>query len=282
MKNIWVSVSGAIAQQGQVDTIANNVANANTPGFKRDGITFKEYLTALEKGGPLDTDLPHKDWKPEDFYRSYGAEHAHVKVDGTYTDFEQGQLTPTGSFLDLALHGNGFLEVLTENGIRYTRSGTLSISKDGVLTTENGSPVLGSFGDIASFQNDKGEISANKLPTPQERILNVGNNKITINLEGEVFVKDNKVGELSLVEFKDPHALKKEGNSSFINPDTQNIKTTEMKTNVHQGFLEMSNVNAVREMSNLIKAHRQFESIQRVIKTFDQVTGKSVNEIARF
>ena len=94
MRELWVPLSGAIAQQRQVETIANNVANANTPGFKKEQVVFKEYLAALEKPD-AQIDLPQKEWKPEDFYRSYNSEDAFVKVDGTYTLHEQGQLAPT-------------------------------------------------------------------------------------------------------------------------------------------------------------------------------------------
>ena len=93
MRELWVPLSGAIAQQKQVETIANNVANVNTPGFKRDQVVFKEYLAALEKGADQQgVDLPQKEWKPEDFYRSYNSEDSFVKVDGSFTNHEQGQL----------------------------------------------------------------------------------------------------------------------------------------------------------------------------------------------
>ena len=91
MKNIWVPLSGEIAQQRKVETIANNIANANTPGFKKDRLTFKEHLTALDKGLE-DIDIPREDWSPEDFYKSQGAQNSHVKVDGSYTVHEQGRL----------------------------------------------------------------------------------------------------------------------------------------------------------------------------------------------
>jgi flagellar basal-body rod protein FlgG len=90
------------------------------------------------------------------------------------------------------------------------------------------------------------------------------------------------VGQLNVVEFKNPSELKKEGNSLFINGDSRNLKKSERKTVVHQGALELSNVNTVEEMSNLIKAHRQLESIQRAIKTYDNMANKSYNDIARF
>jgi flagellar basal-body rod protein FlgG len=278
LKELWVPLSGAIAQQRKVETIANNVANANTPGFKKEQIVFKEYLTQFEKGHEQDIDLPHKEWKPEDFYRSYGAENAKVKIDGSFTDFEQGQLTPTGNALDLALHGKGFFEILTPNGVRYTRQGALTINTQGQLVTQSGNPVLSRI-DPESLAQPSGP--ENPIPKPSERIITLPQGRLTVNLQGEVLVNNEKISDLAVVEFNDIHALKKEGNSHFINNDPKNYKAV-VNTNVQQGFIEQSNVNAVHEMSELIKANRQFESIQKVIKVYDTISGKGVNEIAKF
>ena len=277
MRELWVPLSGAIAQQRNVETIANNVANANTPGFKKEQVVFKEYLAALEKNdGQID--LPEKEWKPEDFYRSYNAEDSFVKVDGSYTMHEQGQLSPTGNAFDSALNGPGFLEVLTPNGVRYTRKGNLSINNEGKLVTDQGFLVLSKSPPPTAGVDGKITLSA----PPESRSVQVGNKKFTISLDGDVFSGNDKTGTLSLVEFNDIHALKKEGNSLFINPDQKNIKIGESKTSIHQGFIEQSNVNAVSEMSSLINANRNFESIQRVIKTYDTMSGKAVNEISKF
>ena len=268
MKDLWVPISGAIAQQQNVETIANNVANANTPGFKKDSLVFKEHLTALERGYDQDIDLPNKEWKPEDFYRTFGAEKGFVKVDGSYVDHQQGELTPTGNPFDLALKGKGLFEVLSENGVRYTRNGSFSISNDGFLVTNNGHYVLS-------------RAEGTEPAPPQERRIPITNKQISINLQGDIFTGGNKVGTLAITDFKDIHALKKEGHSLFINNNEENISTT-AKTTSYQGFVEKSNVNAVAEMSNLIKANRQFESIQRVIKAYDSISGKAVNELSKF
>jgi flagellar basal-body rod protein FlgG len=268
MKELWVPLSGAIAQQRKVDTIANNVANANTPGFKKDQLTFKEYMTTLEKGYQ-DIDLPRKEWAPEDFYRSYGAEHAQVQVDASYTDFTQGQLSPTGNNLDIGLRGKGFLEVQTPNGIRYSRRGILSIRSDGTLITDQGYPVLAKSNDPQAPADGR-QI---KLPA--------GSRSIAITLQGDIYADNQPVAKLNISEFNDIQALRKEGGGLFINKDLNNLKA-ETKTSVHQGFVEQSNVNAVSEMSELIKAHRHFEAIQNVIKTYDQVSQKGVNEIGKF
>ncbi|MBL6991158.1 MAG: flagellar hook-basal body protein [Bacteriovoracaceae bacterium] len=271
MKNIWVPLSGAIAQQRNVETLANNVANANTPGFKKDKMVFKEYLTALEKG-VHDVDLPRGEWKPEDFYRSHGAEDSFVKIDGSYTIHEQGQLIPTGNPLDLAVNGVGFFEILSPGGARYSRKGLFAVSNDGTLVTASGYPVLSKI-DWTQANPDVDGVNR-KIKVP-EGVVNV-------NRQGEVRVNDRLIASLSVVEFGDIHALKKEGNSLFINPDLDNIKKDLPESTVHQGFIEESNVNAVAEMSSLIKAHRHFESVQRVLKMYDNIAGKAVNEIAKF
>ena len=277
LRELWVPLSGAIAQQRNVETIANNVANANTPGFKKEQVVFKEYLTALEKGD-AQADLPEREFKPEDFYRSYNAEDAFVKVDGAYTLHEQGQLTPTGNSFDNALSGPGFFEVLSPNGVRYTRKGSFSINNEGKLVTDQGYLVLSKDAPANIGADGKATLS-----TPAaSRAIMVGNNKLTVSLEGEVYSGGNKIADMSITEFNDVHALKKEGNSLFINPDQKNIKVGELKTAIHQGFVEQSNVNAVSEMSSLINANRNFETIQRVIKSYDAMSAKAVNEIAKF
>ncbi len=271
MKNLWVPVSGAIAQQKKVDTIANNVANANTAGFKKDGVTFREYITALDKGHQ-DIDLPNKEWSPEDFYRSYGSENAMVRVDGSYTDFEQGQLASTGNPLDLGLNGPGFIEVLAPGGIRYTRRGTLGLDAQGFLVTDQGYKILSKPEGATPAAAEDRSI---QLPL-------TGAKNLSINLGGQVFIDGAPLSVISVAEFKDIHALRKEGHSLYINPHPDNRLAETTKTSVNQGFVEQSNVNTVSEMSELIKAHRHFESIQKAIKAYDDISSRGVNEIGKF
>ncbi|WPU65287.1 flagellar hook-basal body protein [Peredibacter starrii] len=280
MKNIWVPLSGQVAQQRKVETIANNVANANTVGFKKDQLVFKEHLTALTQGVE-DIDIPRKEFSPADFYHTQGVENAMVAVDGSFTIFEQGQLTPTSNPLDVGLQGDGFLEVLTPTGVRFTRKGNLSLSREGELVTDQGFKVLSSLN--VSNEALREPAAAESFPKPEDRILRVPTNmKLTINQDGEVLTRDGVVGKLSVVEFQDKHALRKEGNSLYITPDETNINRTNIKTTVNQGFLEGSNVNAIEEMSELIKAHRHFESIQKAINTYDSISGKAANDIGKF
>ena len=276
LKNIWVPISGQIAQQRKVETIANNIANANTAGFKKDQLAFKEHLTALSKDGEV-IDLPRKEWSPDDFYRSQGAENAYVKVDGSYTDFKQGALSPTNGALDFALFGKGFFEVLTPQGIRFTRNGNFNLNKDGELLSPQGFKLLG------KMQNQENTIQAANDTDINARTIKVPKgSKFSVSKEGEIFSKEGKIGEISVVEFSDINALRKEGQNLYINNAAENIVRNKTTTTVNQGFIEGSNVNAIQEMSELINAHRQFENIQKAINTYNQISGSIVNELADF
>ena len=280
MKNIWVPLSGQLAQQRKVETIANNVANANTVGFKKDQLVFKEHLAAFNPDNN-DIDIPRKEFSPADFYHTQGVENAMVAVDGSFTIHEQGQFIPTSNPLDIALKGDGMLEVLTPTGVRFTRKGNLSMNREGELVNDQGFKVLKAL--EVSQENLRDPASVGSFPKAEDRVMKVPTNaKITFSLEGEVLSNTGSLGKLSVVEFADKHALRKEGNSLFITPDEANILRTDIKTTVNQGFLEGSNVNAIEEMSELIKAHRHFESIQKAINAYDQISGKAANDIGKF
>ena len=271
MKELWVPLSGAISQQKLLDTVSNNVANINTAGFKKDDLVFKEYLTAVDKGHD-EIDLPNKEWAPEDFYKSYGAENSFVKVDGTYTNFSQGELRPTGNPLDFAIKGKGMFEVLAPNGVRFTRDGALSVNHDGILVNKDGFPILSKL----ESQN------AQSVGNPNDRFIHLTAGKIVVNDGGDIFTNDVKTSTLSIIEFEDQNALVKEGQGIFINKYADNIKKNELHSTIHQGFIESSNVNALEEMTNMIKAHRNFESIQKVIKAYDNMSARSYSELTKF
>lgn len=181
--NIWVNLSGQIAQQRKVETIANNAANANTVGFKKDQLVFKEHLTALTKGVD-DIDIPRGEFSPEDFYHTQGAENAMVAIEGNYTIFEQGQLIPTQSPLDIGLKGKGFIEVLTPTGVRFTRKGNLSIDREGSLVNDQGFKVLNATS--VSEESLRNPASAPQQ-NPADRVIKIpSNTRITIALDGEI------------------------------------------------------------------------------------------------
>ena len=266
-KGIYSALSGAMAQGTQLDTIANNIANANTPGFKGDKQAFKEYLTVLEKAPQVNT-VPTIPASIESFFDMQGTDKSYVVADGTYTDHSQGGMRATGNSLDIGLEGKGFLEVLTPQGPRLTRKGTLSLSADGTLVTSDGLPVL------------KKDTSGGQA-TPQSRIIRLGQTAVTFTQQGDVYQDGNNVARLSIREFADNEHLKKIGNSLYDVTDATVGEVANPSTQVHQGFIETSNVNIVKEMTDMIQATRNFESSQRVIKAYDEMDGKLVNEVPK-
>ena len=295
---IWPSVSGAVAQSRAVDVVANNLANADTLGFKKDAPTFREYLSSIERERAA-LDVPKGPFRDKDFFPIDGRDQSFVVVDGTYTDFKQGDLRVTSSPLDIALDGKGFLEVSTPSGVRYTRQGSLKMATDGRLVTLEGYPVLASQpGGLANAPSattavqpgqgglpTQGGVAAEPYPTPEIQaryiyLRDLGGN-ISVTETGDVYAGENRVAGLSVVEFFDPARLRKSGGQLFENPDPANVATGPNRTRIHQGVLETSNVNPVQEMTDLIKAHRLFEHDLKAMKTYDQLLEKEANQLGK-
>ena len=293
---LWTSVAGASAQSQHVDSIANNLANADTLGFKKDAPTFKEYMASVEREHAV-TDIPRGPIKDKDTHPIDGRDQAFVVVDGTYTNFRQGTLKVTKSPLDVALDGPGFLEVSTPNGIRYTRQGSLKMATDGRLVTSEGFPVLSAQAGGLSAQvggpnaaaqpgqggsATQGGVGAGQT-ADAARFINLldAGGMISISEEGEVYGRDGSlVARLSVAEFADTRKLRKSGGTLFDNPDPTNRKPME-KTVVRQGVIETSNVNPVEEMTNLIKANRLFEQDLKAMKTYSDMIGREANDIGK-
>lgn len=270
MKGIWAPLSGQIAQQQKVDTIANNIANANTAGFKKDDLVFREYLDALENPS-ADINIPRKDFSPEEIYNQNGAQRSGVSVAGSFTDFSQGILQETKNPLDLGLQGPGFFEVLTPQGVRLTRKGIFSLNQQGELVNENNFKLLKAGTDDEA--PDTRVIS--KVPS---------NARLSINNSGEIFTNGAPLVKISVVVPTNKEYLRKEGASLFYVPESlpNSLIRENNHTLVQQGFVEGSNVNSVQEMSELIKAHRQFEQLQRAIQSYDALNNKAVNDLMKF
>ena len=218
---------GMMAQEERLQMTSNNMANVNTPGFKKDVPVFEGYL---------------------------------VKQSKTY--FGQGPFKLTENDLDLALDGPGFFQVETPNGIRYSRNGTFNVNSDGQIVTPDGYPLVG-----AGF-------------VPE------GARKVSIDQDGRVQVVDQDgefadIGQVELVEFTDNNMLVKEGYDFYVpkSPDFEPFPAE--ATNIEQGFLEMSNVNAVNESVQLIETQRIYEALQKIVHTKQEMDQKVIGEVGK-
>jgi flagellar basal-body rod protein FlgF len=314
-KPLWPAVSGAIARDHQVEVISNNLANAGTNGFKRDDVSFKEYLVKTENPDNGVSDIPRSPLRDKDIHPLDGRDQSFVIVDGTHTKFSSGGLKVTDNPLDLALNGPGFFEVSTPNGIRYTKAGSFKMAPDGKLVTTEGYPVLsaGSAGVPSAPSLDKlasdglkrdardpasvGGLGATNGAAPSSapaapatasdaaaRYINFTGHdgSVHINDQGEVYVGEDLVAQLGVVEFTDTKPLRKVGGLLFENknPDLPPVAATQ--TAVKQGMVETSNVNPVQEISNLIRANRMFEEDLKAMKTVNEMLSKEVNDVPKF
>ncbi|MBI5057026.1 MAG: flagellar basal-body rod protein FlgF [Nitrospirae bacterium] len=233
-KGMYIALSGAILKQRHMDLFAQNVANASTPGYKKERISFKDYLIPVDNKPPLVTDG-----------------RTMTELGKVENDFSSGGIMSTGNPLDLAVNGEGFFSL---EGNKYTRNGNFKIDSEGYLAAQDGTKVFGSGGPIS-----------------------VQGKKINISTSGEVFVDDISVGKLKIVDFPDKTTLRKLNGGAF----STDMPGEEVKSSVSQGFLESSNVDAVKEMVQMITAIREFEAYQKMIQSFDDATSKVTNEMGK-
>jgi flagellar basal-body rod protein FlgF len=205
-----VALSGQLVREQQMDLLANNIANLSTVGFKGQSMIFAEYLTSAN-----------------------GERAAYVKDAGTVRDWSQGPLTHTGNSLDVALQGEGFLQIQTANGIRYTRDGRMKLDANGQLVDLDGDPVLGDGGQ--------------PLDVPQ------GSSPLTIGQDGVITTNGGTIGKLGVVTFDQLQDLEAE-NDGLYNTDDSPTPATD--TRVMQGMVEESNVQPVLEITRLMEASR--------------------------
>jgi flagellar basal-body rod protein FlgG len=270
-KPLWPAVSGAIARDHQIEVISNNLANVNTNGFKRDDISFKEYLSKNEKMTIEGEEIPRSPIKDKDLYPLDGRDQSFVVVNGTHTKFSTGGFRVTDNPLDIALSGPGFFEISTPNGIRYTKAGSFKLSPEGKVVTTDGYPVLSK-----GVEGDTGEAGGREISIADRE------GSFHVNSQGEIYMGDEKVSQFSVVEFPNVNLIRKTGSTNFENKNTlQNAPIASTQTEVKQGMVETSNVNPVQEISNLIRANRMFEQDLKAMKTVNDMLSKEVNEIGK-
>ena len=255
------SATGMTAQQMMVDTIANNLANINTSGFKRSQINFNDllYIKMKEPGTEIASGIN----SPCGLEIGSG-----VRAESTVKVFTPGELQNTGRPLDVAITGDGFLQVTLPNGdLRYTRDGSLQINANGELVTSTG------------------YILEPSITIPSDAV------SVSIEKDGGVNVTDpsgtlSVVGILQLARFQNPSGLSSEGDNLYVETPASGTPITgtpgeDAFGTIQNGFLEKSNVQMVTELVNLITAQRAYETNSRAIRAADEMLRKAI-AMARF
>ncbi|MGD9580023.1 MAG: flagellar basal-body rod protein FlgF [Vampirovibrionia bacterium] len=258
IRGLYSAASGMVGMLGSNDTLANNLANINTPGFKKGITIFKSFAPLLlEK---VSTDGNDKSQTGQ----KIGSLSTGSAINNVSIDFSQGRLKQTDRNYDLALEGKGFFEVRTDSGqTLYTRDGSFERSQDGYLVTREGHKVIG--------VNNKPIMLGTSVIDFQVN----GDGTVALkDATGTIAETDQTVNKIKLVEFENNQALSRMGTNLYADSGAAGPKLSE-GSRVVQGSLEMSNANVINTMVKSIEGMRTYETLARVVET----TGKNLEKV---
>lgn len=256
VKGLYSAYTGMINQEHRMDVLTNNLANAATNGYKKEGATSQAF----------DSVLAYKIKDVSEGYhlaRKIGVNNPGVKIGEGYTDFSQGSLKTTSNTFDLALTDAGFFAVeftnkAGETSVKYTRDGNFTLTSDGRLVTQDGDAVLDTNGKA---------IKIDPIEATQ------------INSAGQIIQNGRTVATVGVTDFEDYNYLERYGENYYQPVEGATEKESEAK--VYSGYLETSNISVVTEMVNMISVQRAYESNQKVITTYDGTLEIAANQLGK-
>ncbi|WP_144696989.1 flagellar hook-basal body protein [Fictibacillus phosphorivorans] len=273
LRGFYNAAAGMLAQQRKQEILTNNMANANTPGYKADNASLRTFPTMLlqhmgetENGKKL----------PNNYPIGPAALSTGVYVQETTPNFLQGDMRETGIKTDMALlqgqvpvdpetgkPGGLFFRLNVNGEERFTRNGHFSVDAEGSLVTPEGYYVLGTDGNPITVRSDN----------------------FTVNKDGMVLDNGAVAGQIDVAYITNPNDLVKEGTGLFRLDGNGNAPSAlgnpNITYNVQQGFVERSNVNTEQTMTEMLTAYRAFEANQKVLQAYDRTMEKASNEIGR-
>ncbi len=249
--SIFSALFGAMSNEHRVSISANNLANVNTTGFKRDTCAFEDTFVKFAHDYVVDAKsfIRDKNMFPKPRLM------ARPRLSEEVIDMSQGSLQKTGNSLDIAIRGDGFFKVQKDGGEFFTRNGVFTLSPEGNLITEQGYPVMASGGPVS-------------IPPRAE---------VTIDEGGLIRADGQELAQLDFVQAVDPRTVKKEGENLYsiegeVAPGTGDIL---------QGYIEKSNVEVINEMVAMIESQRSFEMYQKMITGTDELDKKVIQQVGR-
>lgn len=207
----------------------------------------------LMAGGTLVADLVYKP-----LFDVIGTINSGPRFERTHTNFNQGVLEETGNNLDLAINGKGFFRVISPEGEMYTRNGDFYLNENGEIVTDEGYRLLGRSGNII-----------------------LGGDDFQLGSNGEIIVDGRIINQIDIINILNVRDLDKHGQSYYILRENAEIEDTPFDGEILQGFLEGSNINPISEMVDMINTMRAYESNSRVVRAYDEMLQKAVNEIGK-
>lgn len=258
LKELYTASMGMMPQQTRLEVIANNMANANTPGFKRESIFERNLIEATEH-----------------FYNVPGDVEQDDPPYGSYIDFSKGAFEKTDNPLDIAIENSkGFFVMRDAEGNEFlSRSGHFMLSPDGTIEATDGKLLMGADGPLSvQFEYHNNPLNLNDSKAVELRISE----------NGEVFANNQNIGMLRIVNVDNPQSLHRVSNANFVASELT-VQSEIMQENVavRQGWLENANVDIVSEMVTMIELQRMFEAGSKVIQTNDGTLDQSMR-VGRF
>lgn len=256
VKGLYTAYTGMLNEQHRMDVLTNNLANADTNGFKKEGATSQSFDAILAYKIKDSSEGAH-------LSRRLGVNHPGVKIGEGYTDFSQGPIKSTGNTYDLALTDSGFFAVeftnkAGETSIKYTRDGDFTLTESGRLVTRDGDPVL----------------DVNGSPIEVNQLL-----PVEINSSGQIIQDGRVVATIQVTDFENYDYLERYGENYF--QPIEGAQEKEAAAEIRSGYLETSNMSVVTEMVNMITVSRAYESNQKVITTYDSTLEIAANQLGK-
>ena len=255
LRGLYTAWTGMVNEQKRLDVISNNMANADSVGFKDERVTSQAFDQVLA--------IKVRDGSEAYHNETIGHLSLGVKIGEVYTDYSQGSVRQTNGTYDVALSGSGFftLNVVDKAGNThtcYTRNGQFTVTKDGLLVDSEGNAVQGEGGDITIDPSTK---------------------SVSISRSGQIFADGQLVDTLKITDFEDYDYLSKYGDTMYeaVSGATEKDATAE----ILQGYTEQSNVQVVKEMVDMITITRAYEANQKVIRSYDSMLDRAVNSVGK-
>jgi len=254
IRGLYTAASGMLASMRRMELVTNNLANAQTTGFKQERTATSTFAEALimQDGSP-------SPMAPTGSRGPLGQLGMAAVSEDPLVDFTQGSMQETGRAYDFALEGPGFFSLQTPDGVRYSRDGSFTRDGLGRLATGEGDLVLGADGNP----------------------IQIPGGKMQVRPDGTVQVDDQDVGKLAIVEFDLEQPLRKVGNNQFAPRNDGDQPHAAQGTAVRQSFIESSNVDMAGAQTTMLELQRAYDASQRMIQYQDELVGRAVNDIAR-
>lgn len=262
VKGLYTAFTGMVNEQKRLDILSNNLANADTNGYKKEGTTSQTFADELA--------IKIKDTSSYRIAKKLGTVSMGVHIGETYTDYSQGNFKVTDNSTDFALRGDGFFAIsytdkAGNSSVKYTRDGAFVVNTQGYLVTKDGDFVLNM--NDARNGNVNGRIQVD--PTKD----------ITVDEFGNIYQDNQLVANIGYVDVEDYNYLAKYGENLYDLVEGGTI--IESEAVVEQGVIEASNVNVVSEMVNMITISRAYQAGQKVINAVDETLEKAVTQVGQ-